>query len=192
MKESLFVLTIIATTLTARSQSINYKAFKVDVSFGYAIPSGGNGIKGGATFTVEPHYRIKDNIALGLRLEGAALGYEIKLPGGSSDPQISLLNSYCATGEYYFKGTGLRPFAGAGLGAFVQSSVDVSSSSGSSAVLVPGSTRFGFFPTLGFEAGHFRLAGCYNIIGNSNNYAAFKIGFFLGGGKKAPVNDQEK
>jgi hypothetical protein len=34
------------------------------------------GTKGGVSFTIQPHYRVSDDLALGLRLEGAALAYQ--------------------------------------------------------------------------------------------------------------------
>lgn len=157
-----------------------YKKVKVDIGFGYAIPSSGGGAKAGITFTIEPHYRLTDNIAVGLRLEGAALGYEIKSSTGSSDIKVSLLNSYCATGEYYFGSGAFRPFGGVGLGVFTQSSLD-----NSTGTLIPSSSMFGFFPTLGFETGHFRMSGSYNSVGSGGGgYIGFKLGFFFGGGKK--------
>lgn len=156
-----------------------YKKFKVDIGLGYAIPSSGGGAKAGVTFTIEPHYRLTDNISAGLRLEGAALGYEIKDNTGKSDVKVSLLNSYCLTGEYAFCKGGFRPFAGFGLGIFAQSSLD-----NSSGALIPSSSLFGFFPTLGFETGHFRMSGSYNSVGSDGNYIAFRIGSFFGGGKR--------
>jgi hypothetical protein len=91
------------------------------------------------------------------------------------------LESYCATGEYYLAAGGFRPFVGAGAGFFNQSSLKASNGN---ATLVPGATNFGFFPETGFEAGHFRMSADYDVAGNSNNYVAFKIGAFFGGGKK--------
>jgi outer membrane protein W len=183
MKKLLFLSAFIAILFTASSQSESYKAFKVDVGFGYAIPSGGSGTKGGISFTIEPHYRLTDEIAVGVRFEGAAIGVVTEDANGESNVDVSLLNSYCATGEYYFKKSGFRPFAGAGLGIFTQSSVSINTGGGDP-ITVPGVNKFGFFPTLGFEAGHFRMSGSYNILGEDASYLAFKIGFFLGGGKK--------
>ena len=79
---------------------------------------------------------------------------------------------------------GFRPFLGAGAGIFSQQSVNYDSSTDTNTGLVKGGSKFGLFPRAGFEAGHFRLSAEYNILGNNSNYAAFKIGFFFGGGKK--------
>jgi outer membrane protein W len=179
MKKLLLFSAFLGFALTARSQSEAYKSFKVDIGFGYAIPAESAGTKGGVTFTIQPHYRVSDDLALGLRLEGAALAYQTS---GTGDTKVSVLASYAATGEYYLADGGIRPFIGAGAGLFTRASIDVGS--GSTTVTVPSATKFGFFPTVGIEAGHFRLAADYNILPDKGGYLAFKIGFFLGGGKK--------
>jgi hypothetical protein len=167
-----------AQTTTAPSQD-TYHTFKFDIGLGYAIPSAatGSGAKGGATFTLQPHYRLSDDLAVGLRIEGAALGYG----NGFGKTKISVLESYCATAEYYLAKGSFRPFAGAGAGFFDQSSVKASQGN---VTLASSASTFGFFPEIGFETGHFRVSADYDIAGNSNNYLAFKIGFFFGGGKK--------
>jgi len=190
MKKLLLFSAFIGISLLANAQSTTqsstpsstYKAFKVDVDFGYAIPSAGSGTKAGATFTIEPHYRLSDDFAIGLRIEGAALGYETN--GAGSKIKVSLLTSYSASGDYYLMEGGFRPFVGAGAGFFNQSSVVGNKDSGGSITTVAGGTNFGFFPRVGFEAGHFRLSAAYNIVGNNSSYAAITVGFFLGGGKK--------
>lgn len=179
MRKLFLLSALIGFAATVNAQSTTYHAFKVDIGFGYAIPSGdgGDGTKAGATFTIHPHYRLSDDFALGLRLEGAGIGYQDE----QGKTKISLLESYCASGEYYLAKGGVRPFVGAGAGFFTQSSLK---SENGDAVLATGATRFGFFPEVGLEAGHFRLSADYDVIGDNNSYLAFKIGFFLGGGKK--------
>lgn len=181
MKKLLLLSALITLAYLADAQSTAYKAFKVDLDFGYAIPSDGTGTKAGATFTIEPHYRLLNDFALGLRIEGAGLGYE-DLSGATKKIKVSLLTSFCLTGDYYFSKSGFRPFAGGGLGIFTQKSE--SASSGTDGAVIAGATKFGVFPRIGFEAGHFRMSGTYDIIGNNANYLAFTLGFFFGGGKK--------
>jgi len=177
MKKLLLIAAFIACVFTAKSQT--YRAFKVDIGLGYAIPSAsGSGTKAGVTFTVQPHYRVSDDLAVGLRIEGAALGYQTG--STSDDTKVSVLVSYCATGEYYLMDGGFRPFVGAGAGFFTQSSINIDNST----YTVPSATKFGFFPEVGVEAGHFRLSADYNILPDKAGYLAFKIGFFIGGGKK--------
>src|ERR1700733_5544765 len=180
MKKLLLLSALTSFTYLANAQSKSYKAFKVDLDFGYAIPSDGTGTKAGATFTIEPHYRLSDAFALGLRFEGAGLGYESD-NGTTEKIKVSLLTSYCLTGDYYFTKSSFRAFAGGGLGIFSQKSE--SAISGIHGAITAGATQFGVFPRIGFEAGHFRMSGTYDIIGNNASYLAFTLGFFFGGGK---------
>src|SRR5260370_36798079 len=173
MKKLLLFSALIGPAFLANAQSTTYKAFKVDVDFGYATPSAGTGtgIKAGVTVSVEPHYRLSDDLAVGFRFEGAGLGYQ-DISGTTMKTHVSLLTSYCPTIEYYFMKGGFRPFGGAGVGIFSKQSV---ASSGGNATLVAGATNFGFFPRVGFETGHLRLSAAYDIVGNNSNYAAFTI-----------------
>ncbi|WP_410219690.1 outer membrane beta-barrel protein [Pedobacter sp.] len=186
MKKQLFFLFfLIGGGFTAFAQE--YKAFKVDLSLGYAAPTGGGeGTKAGLTFTIEPHYRLFDELAVGLRFEGAALARVNNTGNDDSDAKVSVLSSYTATGDYYFGKSSFRPFAGAGLGFFKSASVTLNESTmqNGNTEIIPGSTQFGFFPRVGFETGHFRMSGEYNMI-KDGGYLAAKIGFFFGGGKKS-------
>ena len=78
MKKLFLLLTLVGFAVLASAQSTTFHAFKVDMTFGYAIPQSTGGtaanVKAGATFTIEPHYRITDALAVGLRIEGAGLG----------------------------------------------------------------------------------------------------------------------
>ena len=189
MKKLFLLFALLGTAMAAKAQSPDYHAFKFDIGLGYAIPSsGGSGsgtTKAGATFTLQPHYRLSDDLAIGLRIEGAGLGYEDKGDGNTS-AKVELLTSYCATAEYYLSNNTFRPFVGAGLGFFSQQSASVNSdnSSDNNGTLVAGGTKFGAFPEAGFEAGHFRFSVDYNVVGSNNSYLAFKIGAFFGGGSK--------
>jgi len=185
MKKTLLLFTIVlGFAVTAKAQSANYHNFKVDVMLGYAIPSessGTDGTKAGVTFTIEPHYRLSDDLALGLRFEGAALG-DKNVTDGDTKVHVSVLTSYCATGEYYLTEKGVRPFVGAGLGIFAQS-VSLNSNSGDNLASASAS-KFGVFPEAGIEAGHFRLSADYDIIGSNLSYFSIKIGAFFGGGSR--------
>src|SRR5471030_1129738 len=92
--------------LAAFANAQDFNSFKVDIGLGGAIPSSGTGTKAGATFTIQPHYRLSDELAIGLRLEAAGLGYQDEL----GKTKVSVLESYCATGEYYLAGGSARPF----------------------------------------------------------------------------------
>ena len=195
MRKLLLLTAFIGSAIFAKAQSSDYKPFKFDIGIGYAIPTTSDAstagtTKAGVAFTLHPHYRINDDLAVGLRFEGAGLGYENQ---GTSTINVSLLYSYSATVEYYLLKGGFRPFVGAGAGFYVQSKIDSVSSNSSSNnntynVQNQG-TKFGFFPEVGFEAGKFRLYAAYNVLGKTpagqnNSYLSFNIGFFIGGGRK--------
>jgi hypothetical protein len=188
-----------SSTPSSSSSESKFHKFKVDLTIGYAIPpsnssSASANVKAGATFVVEPHYRITDAIALGFRLGGAALAYGNTSGSGtgtSGSANVSAIYSYCPTLDLYLMNGGFRPFIGGGAGMFNQGSVSVSGSSQgtSNTGYVSLGSKFGFFPRAGFETGHFRISAEYNVLGNdangnSSSFAAFNLGFFFGGGRR--------
>jgi hypothetical protein len=57
-----------------------FKAFKVDISVGYASPQDNSQnaqFNGGALFAIEPKYAIIDPLAIGARVEGAVTIFPI-------------------------------------------------------------------------------------------------------------------
>lgn len=213
MKKLLLLAFAVTASLVASAQSTDYKPFRVGLGLGYASPQG-DGAKGGVLFYLEPSYRISDAIALGFRLETAIMlrGTTYVTAGSTSTASgsVSASGSYTVNGQYYFSNNGFRPFVGAGLGLYSLASASFTAtnsgnnSSSSSSDAVSGGTKFGFYPRIGFDAGHFTMNIEYNIIGKSansfsytsngvptagksetkNNYLGIKVGFFLGGGKR--------
>jgi len=179
MRKLTLFAALMGLTFLARAQSTDYHAFKFDLGLGYAQPSSGSGTKAGATFTLQPHYRLTDDFAIGLRYEAALIGYANGSTGAAS---VSALISGCATGEYYLSDEGFRPFVGAGIGVFDEASAN--SNSDASNTTLARSVNFGAFPEVGFEFGHLRVSIDYNVAGNNNNYIAFHVGAFFGGGKQ--------
>ncbi len=173
MKKLSLLIALTGFAFLANAQSTTYKNFKVDIDLGYAGPTSGTA-KGGATFIIEPHYRLSDDLALGLRLDAAALLYQ-NTSGGNSG---AALVSYTFTGDYYLMKTGFRPFVGGGLGFFTQESVN------STVAVVQTGTNFGFFPRVGFEYGHLRVAADYDVAGGGTKYFGVTIGVALGGGSR--------
>jgi outer membrane protein W len=209
MKKLLVIAVLAGLSLMARAQSTTssssssstykFHKFKFDLTLGYAIPpansnSANANIKAGATFVLEPHYRLADAVAIGFRLEGAALAYGNTNGSGtgtSGSANVSAIYSYCPTLDFYLLNGGFRPFIGAGAGIYYQGAISVSGSSQgtTNSGYVSLGSKFGFFPRVGFEIGHLRLSAEYNVLGNdangnSSNYAAFNIGFFFGGGRR--------
>jgi hypothetical protein len=185
MRKLTFVFALIISCFFAGAQSTSYKPFKVDLAVGYAIP-GGSGSKGGVLFAVEPKYALNDNIALGLRLEGAATARaSVDENGEKVVGSVKASGSYLLTGDYYFNTNKFRPFAGVGAGLFKLAGIDFDSSTEEGDIQA--GTKFGFAPRVGFEAGHFRAAIEYNVAGKTgtinNNYLGIKLGAFIGGGR---------
>lgn len=186
-------LVLLVTTL---GYGQDYKQIRVGFGLGYAS-AGGYGSSGGVIVTLEPSYRLKDNLALGLRLESALItrGYSQNFTGASID--VAAIGSYTVNGQYYFGSTDFRPFAGLGLGLYSMAEVKADVSSGGSTQtgqVAAAESKFGFYPRIGFDYHHFTMSADYNIIPPTtaqigsgefkNSYFGIRIGFFVGGGKK--------
>lgn len=190
-KKQLLTITLVLFTTVLSAQE--FKPFKVGLGLGYAAPSEGGG---GVAIYLEPAYRVSDEIAVGLRLESAALIKTV----GENEGSISGNGSYTVNGQYYFSNNKFRPFVGLGLGLYTLASVSVDfGSNGNGSAGVAAETAFGFYPRVGFDLGHFNFLFDFNIIGNSeaigfdddlnettfdvkNSYWALKLGFSIGGG----------
>ncbi len=200
MKKLLLMATLVAFAVFAKGQDgyqnntsspTLYHDFKFDIGLGYA-KSQTNTLGGkneGATLTLQPHFRLSDGFALGLRLEAAALGNENN-SNNSDNVKLTGLVSACLTGEFYLTKRGFRPFIGFGAGAFTQENAtgninnNNNNNDNSGVQFSSRTTSFGIFPEVGFEWGHLRISADYDMPGNNNNYYAFKLGFFFGGGRK--------
>ena len=181
MKKILAGMLILLTVQFANAQSEDentFKKFKVDVSFGYAVPQG-SGTKGGALFVIEPKYAVLQQLSVGLRMEGAALA-SIDARGNTGN--VTVLGSYLATGDYYFSNNKFRPFAGAGAGIYTSASASFSDYYNT--VVTPATSQFGFMARAGFELGHLRLGVEYNFLKQKQGYLGVKLGVCIGGGRK--------
>lgn len=187
MKRILTVLMLIACT-GAAAVAQEYKAFRVGVGLGYANASG-KGAKGGVLWTLEPGYRVNDQILANLRIEGAVIAR-----GSATETSASLdvaaLGSYTLNGQYYFNNNNFRPYVGVGLGMYslAAASMDVNVNGTTQQQVVASANKIGFYPRVGFDAGHFTLNIDYNIVpetdGIKNSYLGIRLGGFFGGGRK--------
>lgn len=188
-KTTLFTLLILSLAFVANAQ--DYKKFKVGLGAGYAIP-GGEGAKGGLLFTIEPAYRVSDELAIGLRMEWAVMvrGSADAISGGNFD--AAAVGSYTLNGQYYLSNATFRPFVGAGFGLYNLAAVKFDNGDAPDG-LTQAETKFGFYPRLGFDVGHFTVAMEYNIVPATetaagaefkNSYFGIRIGGFFGGGRK--------
>lgn len=182
----------------ANSYSQKKDGFRVGLDFGYVMPSNGGG--GGALFSLEPKYNIKDNMNVGLRIGGAAMIREIKTDGISSTAKISASGSYVGTYDYYFNksGSSFVPYVGGGVGYFSIANVEFDDTLlVDDQLVVDSKGKVGGLVRGGFEWGKFRMGAEFNFIpdsslqnisgakiGNaSNSYFGFHLGFYFGGGK---------
>lgn len=172
-------------SVTAQSENDGriFKKFKVDVSVGYAAPSTstGSGKKGGALFVIEPKYNVMDQVAVGLRMEGAAM---VRVANGGDEGDVKVNYSYIATGDYYFSNNKFRPFGGIGAGIYTFANVHVSDDEDVDVDNIPRTSKFGFMARAGFEYGHLRLGAEYNFLPEKSGYFGIKIGAVIGGGRK--------
>jgi hypothetical protein len=183
------ILFFVGCVMTIAAHAQEFKKFKVGVGVGYARASG-KGAKGGVLATLEPAYRISDIIQVGLRIESAVV-----VRGGADDYGLDLegaaIGSYSLNGQYYFSNESFRPFVGAGLGMYSLAALKLEES-GAIGEIAASEGKFGFYPRVGFDAGHFTLSLDYNFIPATkvdgaefkNSYLGFRIGGFFGGGRK--------
>jgi Outer membrane protein beta-barrel domain len=180
----LTLLTLLSILIIhVHAQDRAFKTFKVDIALGFAMPTDGAGVKAGALVSIQPHYRVTDNIALGLRFEGAGIGYVYNDINGNQQVDVKAVSSYCLSGEFYFNKNRFRPFVGVGAGLFDSQAASSVNNGGGNLNLSSRVSSFGGYPEIGFEAGHFRLCADYNFTGNNLSYFSLKIGAFFGGGR---------
>ena len=192
MKKIFFAfLFMLAVAQVAQAQEEG--KFRVGLEAGYTMPSGG----GGVLFAVEPKYNVADNMNIGIRFESAAMAKNVSAGPVSAEASLTASVSYSGTFDYYFNSgsSSFAPFLGAGAGYSSLGSIgfdinDVEEIEGGADLEVDG--KFGGLLRAGFEAGKFRLAATYNLIGKTdlgegaeikNSYLGISLGFYLGGGK---------
>lgn len=185
--KKILLLILLCTSLTGLSQ--NYR--KVFLALDLGIPLGKN--SGIGSISLEPGYRINDKMSVGFRIEHNGLASM----GGSNNPYVASIGlSY----QYYLP-IKSRFFVGGGLALFNPNNNFLVSNTDTKNER----NRLGFFPRVGLELGHFRIMAEYNFVGNmtdyintsgntgipggyfksiDKNYFNFKIGFFVGGGKR--------
>jgi hypothetical protein len=187
-KNSILLLFVLATGIVANAQE--FKKFKVGIGAGYAMASG-EGASGGVLLTLEPAYRVMDQLSVGLRIESAIITRGLSEDPGNVSFDIAAIGSYTVNGQYYFNNNSFRPFVGAGLGLYSLAAVKIDGADGDAG---EAESKFGFYPRVGFDFGHFTFAIDYNIIPSTklvnsdaefkNSYIGFRIGGFFGGGRK--------
>lgn len=179
----LFMLAVVQV-----SQAQEQGKFRVGLDLGYTMPDGG----GGVLLAIEPKYNIADNMNIGLRFESAAMAKNVSSDILTMESSIAASGTYSGTFDYYFNSgsSSFAPFLGGGVGysSLANISFDLEGFDEGEAEL---DGKFGGMIRAGFEAGKFRLAAAYNLIGKSeigdaeikNSYLGISLGFYFGGGK---------
>jgi hypothetical protein len=176
-----------------------YKPFRVGVGIGYAVPGAGKGAGGGLLMYLEPGYRATDQVIIGLRLEGAFMVRGVQgVSNRDVSGDVSSIASYSLNAQYYFNNEQVRPYIGAGFGLFSMTAVKFNPATGTPAADEVGAeTRFGFYPRIGIDAGHFTLSLDYNVVPPTdvpdggevkNNFLGIRVGVSIGGGKTHAAN----
>jgi hypothetical protein len=190
MRGSRFIMCLLLIIAGTTVKAQEYKKFRVALGAGYA--SGGGFRSGGLFGTLEPSYRLSDDIMLGFRSEIAGIA-RAGIKGYSADFDISRISSYTLNAIYYFDSEFIRPFAGAGFGRYNLSAIEYTVGSSGPTKATGKDSKFGFYPRIGVELGHLLFSIDYNIVSKTkteeggefkNNYLALRLGVFFGGGRK--------
>ncbi|MDI9867384.1 hypothetical protein QM480_23780 [Flectobacillus sp. DC10W] len=174
MKKTLLLVIMLFISKSLIAQ--NYKPFRVHISGMYAAPTYTKAFSSGLGYSIEPAYAVDDNLAVGVRLEGAALGV-----GSSLKDKIGVVASYTLTADYFMFNEGnLRFFVGGGVGFFRTGTATTSSTND----FVAGGDGWGFVPRVGIQLSHLRISAEYNSAPKNMSYFGLKAGVTIGGGKK--------
>jgi hypothetical protein len=148
----------LALPLTASAEDVLANPFhsRGGVSFGFA-PGAPNAYGIGAV--AEPSFAIFDQLRVGLRIEGLAL-VGLDIGGAQTFASLRVLATGLGKVEFDFTTGDVRPFIGAGAGAYTV--VILSGGTGGAAALA--GTGFGAMPQLGINFGGFRIAAQYHAI----------------------------
>ena len=187
-KLSLFVVTgcLFFATTSAIAQT-EFKPFRVDVGFGFAIPNSGFGV----LFNIEPKYAVIPQLSVGVKFELDLIvrDIEVNTSGDIADATAQAIGSYLATADYHLTRSTFRPFVGAGLGIYQIAAATGSSEGSDDDVEISGNSNFGAMIRAGFDVKHFRLALAYNFAGkdaldNNTGFFSITFGAYIGGGRK--------
>lgn len=193
---------LVAGTSLAHAQAANYSPVRADVGFaGHSQPAVGRFGFGGQG---EVKFNIHDQIAIGVRLDGAILlGGDIGEDGGTS-VSVGVVGGTLLKGEYFLTTSSVRPFLGLAAGLYDIVSQEVTGGPDTTYVDQKAGRYFGVGPQLGINLGPVRLAAMYNMILGadievrqtvggaersstySQSYFTFEMSFQIGGKRKPP------
>ncbi|HSF55661.1 MAG TPA: hypothetical protein VLA71_18050 [Algoriphagus sp.] len=198
MKKLLGVLIALLVMQTAYSQQAG--KFRYQMDFGFAAPKDG-GI--GALVNFEPQVLVLDNLALGMRMGVTGMAKDVTYYSVPDDynGEISANLSVSGTANYYFNfgESKVAPYIGAGFGYYALSNIDIEDTDIDEDEIGDLEADFAWAPMVrvGVELDKFRIGAEYNFVPSSNlqnvqgdvigkatnEYFAFTLGFFVGGGR---------
>lgn len=173
----------------------NFHKIRLGLVLGYADlhTNDGRSPTDAVVLYAEPSYRIRNDIAIGFRLE---------LISNSTYKATS----QGFTGQYYFSNRNFRPFAGVGLSLFQSRFSESDYSTYYKYYSSNEQVAIGIYPRIGFDAGHFSCTIDWNFISPAratinnqyiltgvnqsyegqinSSYLSIKGGVFIGGGRK--------
>jgi hypothetical protein len=175
-----FVILFLLLAYSHMSLSQKYKRLRAGL---------GLGVTNGFIAYFEPSFRITDKISVGYRSEGGVFFFS-----GFETYQMASKGGVI---QYYFEVEDVRIFIGLGLASYKCSPSNYSRAD---------DPTFGFFPRIGYDAGHLTLCIDYNLINDfkvstyaphsfsstemsNRNYLSIKIGMTIGGGRKKEVEN---
>lgn len=202
---------VLAAAAPARAAE-SYQPVRVDVTAFGAYSSSADIAAWGGGGAVEVKYNALDQLAVGLRFEGAGfVSQSVKVGGDGSSTSVEQggrgVSAYLAKADWYLTTSSVRPFVGVGAGLYKigAGSQSVNTGSGSATVVQTASSfeGFGIAPQLGVNFGGFRMAVLYHLIGGGDmvtvtqvvgqpearvtlpkNYVAFELGGTIGGRRR--------
>ena len=177
---SLFV-----TALSAQAPS--YVDFEWDVlRVGYVFNLADGDAQGGGAFGGELRYNATDRFSLGFSGDFALISNNV-----GPDTEVGVTGNSLIVGDYYLHNrSAQRPFVGLGLGLYSTSSFTLEDGGGIDEE-IPGSTGAGLAPRVGYEFGHIRLQGQYNITlqEDQSDYFTLTVALTLWGGYRGGGRD---
>lgn len=201
------VLAVLAVAAPARAQSTLYQPVRVDLTV-YGAYASADATSWGIGGALEGKYNATDNLAVGLRFEGAGFVTQEVTVGSGAETSVAQgargVSVLSLKGEWYFGTASTRPFVGLGLGYYRIGAGTQSASSGGTVVQTAAAFRgFGMSPQVGVNFGGFRMSAIYHVVGGGDmtvvtqavgaptptevaiakNFFAFEIGGTLGGGR---------
>ena len=186
---------------TARGQAAHYDPIRVDTGLSGTYVMSNS--RGGFGAIVEPKFLVHDNIAVGVRFEGAVMFGGDFGQDGDVKVDMGAVAVALAKGEYLVGRGGVRPFVGFGVGMYDIVSQSVEAGPMTTGVDQKAGRYFGVSPQVGVDLGRLRLAATYNAIlgadieihqmvggveetsSFSQNYFTFELSFRFGGRRRA-------